>query len=60
MTLAGWISTATEMEELLKIDKDAWLKELPGIEEHYAKFGDRLPKELRDELNALAERLKKR
>jgi phosphoenolpyruvate carboxykinase (GTP) len=48
-----------EMEELLKINRDAWLKELPGIEEHYAKFGDRLPKELWDELSALAERLKR-
>ena len=49
-----------EIKELLKIDPDAWLKELPGIEEYYAKFGDRLPKELWGELSALAERLKKR
>jgi phosphoenolpyruvate carboxykinase (GTP) len=49
-----------EMEELLTIDQDAWLKELPGIEEYYAKFGSRLPQELRNELSALAERLKKR
>jgi len=37
---------------------EAWLNEIPGIEEHYAQFGDRLPQELRDELNQLKERLK--
>ena len=46
-----------EMEELLRIDKDAWRKELPSIETHYAQFGDRLPNELRTELSALKQRL---
>jgi phosphoenolpyruvate carboxykinase (GTP) len=55
--LSGLDVSRAEMEELLRIDKDAWLKELPGIEEHYAKFGDRLPKELRSELDGLRKRL---
>lgn len=55
--LGGLDVSRAEMEELLRIDKDAWLKEIPGIEEHYAKFGDRLPKELRSELEGLKKRL---
>ena len=30
---------------------------LPSIREHYATFGDRLPKQLADELSALERRL---
>ena len=55
--LSGLDVSRAEMEELLRIDKEAWLKELPGIEEHFAKFGDRLPKELREELQGLKKRL---
>ena len=33
-------------------------KEAAEIEEHYKKFGDKLPQELRDELNGLEERTK--
>jgi len=46
-----------DMEELLKVDKDLWLKEVASIKEHYAKFGDRVPKELVAELEALEKRL---
>jgi len=49
----------TDMEELLKVKNDEWLKEVELIKEHYAKFGDRLPKELNEELAALEARLKK-
>ena len=31
-------------------DKDAWAEEFAGVDELYAKFGDRLPQELADEL----------
>ena len=34
-----------------------WREELPQIEEHYEHIGERLPDELRDELNALEKRL---
>ena len=42
---------------LLTVDKDLWKEETKGIEEFYAKFGDKLPKELAGELKALEERL---
>ena len=47
------------VEELLSVDKEKWLEEVKGIKEFYAQFGDRLPKELEKELNALEERLSK-
>ena len=46
------------VEELLTVDKATWLEEVKGIKEFYAQFGDRLPKELADELAKLEERLK--
>jgi phosphoenolpyruvate carboxykinase (GTP) len=45
------------MAEILSVDNEAWRAEIPQIEEHLAKFGDRLPAELRDELNELEKRL---
>ncbi len=47
------------MADLLKVDKESWLKEADMIEEHQKQFGDRLPEELRDQLKALRERLNK-
>jgi phosphoenolpyruvate carboxykinase (GTP) len=45
------------MHELLKVDKEGWKAELPLIREHFATFGDKLPKGLKDELAALEKRL---
>ena len=42
---------------LLNVDVELWKEEAKGIEEFYAKFGDKLPQELRNQLNALKERL---
>jgi phosphoenolpyruvate carboxykinase (GTP) len=42
---------------LLAVDEDEWRREIPLIEEHYAKFGDRLPEELHDELQGLEKRI---
>lgn len=47
------------LEELLKVNIDGWLAEVPLIREHYEKFGDRLPQGLRDELAGLEARLLK-
>jgi phosphoenolpyruvate carboxykinase (GTP) len=47
-----------DMGELLKLDADGWLAEIPSIREHYAKFGDRLPQGLTKELESLEHRLK--
>ena len=46
-----------DLAELLKVDTEGWKAELAMIEEHYAKFGDRLPQELKDQLAALKARL---
>ena len=37
---------------------EGWLAEVPLIKEHFAKFGDHLPKGLQDEVAALEQRLK--
>jgi phosphoenolpyruvate carboxykinase (GTP) len=51
--------SASDMEELLKVNKDEWLKEVASIKEHYAKYGEKLPKELSNQLAALEDRLTK-
>jgi phosphoenolpyruvate carboxykinase (GTP) len=45
------------LDELLRVDTELWHAELPSIETHYDRFGERLPQALRDELEALAKRL---
>jgi phosphoenolpyruvate carboxykinase (GTP) len=45
------------MAEMLSVDEDAWRTEVPLIEDHYAVFGERLPRELHDELEELQKRL---
>jgi phosphoenolpyruvate carboxykinase (GTP) len=49
--------SADDLEELLKVDVDGWLDEIPSMHEHYDKFGDKLPAVLFDELNNLEKRL---
>ena len=46
------------MKELLTVDKAIWTEELDGIKEFFGSFGDKLPKELKNELEGLEERLK--
>jgi phosphoenolpyruvate carboxykinase (GTP) len=48
----------SNVEELLSVDIEGWLAEVPLIKEHFAKFGDHLPRELQDEVVALEQRLK--
>ena len=49
---------AEDMKELLKVDIAGWKAECDDIKNvHYARFGARLPKELRDQLDALIKRL---
>ncbi|MCQ2450767.1 MAG: phosphoenolpyruvate carboxykinase (GTP) [Clostridia bacterium] len=47
------------LKSILKVDKDVWEKEAAEIEEHYKKFGDKLPNELREQLNNLKNNLSK-
>ena len=46
------------LKSILEVDKDTWTKEANEIEEHYKKFGDRLPEELVNQLNTLKANLK--
>ena len=47
------------LRSILEVDNEKWLGETAGIEEFYEKFGDRLPAELKAQLDALKERLSK-
>ena len=55
--LEGEVSEES-LEKILDVDKELWAKEADGIEEFYQKFGDKLPKELEDELATLKANLK--
>ncbi len=46
-----------DMAELLNVDAGEWRAELPSIREHFARFGDHLPRQLRDEVDRLEQRL---
>jgi phosphoenolpyruvate carboxykinase (GTP) len=46
------------VEELLSIDIEGWLAEVPSIKEHFAHFGSHLPQGLNLEVKALEERLR--
>ncbi len=68
-TPIGWVPTPEaidvrgldiprrDLEMLLEVDPEDWKAELPMIQEHFARFGDRLPEALDDQLRLLAERL---
>jgi phosphoenolpyruvate carboxykinase (GTP) len=46
-----------DMADLLKVDPEEWKAQLPQVHEHFARFGDRLPRELSAQLDALEKRL---
>lgn len=46
------------LESILTVDAETWKKEADEIAEHYKKFGDKLPKELREQLDILKANLK--
>jgi phosphoenolpyruvate carboxykinase (GTP) len=48
---------ADDLAQLLAVDPAAWKAQLPQVHEHFAKFGDDLPEELRAQLEALEKRL---
>jgi phosphoenolpyruvate carboxykinase (GTP) len=49
-----------DLAELLKVDAAEWLPEIDPIREFYAQFGEKLPDELKAQLDALQERLSAR
>jgi phosphoenolpyruvate carboxykinase (GTP) len=48
------------MDELLKVDTEAWKDEADAIERFFDSLGTRMPWELRNELEALRRRLEER
>ena len=57
LNTAGLKVAREDLAELLRVDRDEWAEEVPLIEEFYARFGDRVPRGLRDELDGLRARL---
>ncbi len=55
--LAGLDISEEAMAELLVVDPEAWKAQIPQVREHFARFGDDLPAELRDQLDTLEKRL---
>ncbi len=55
--LEGCEVTAGLLERLLSVDRTLWQEEVNGIRTFYAKFGSQLPKVLKEELDALEQRL---
>jgi phosphoenolpyruvate carboxykinase (GTP) len=57
INIDGLDVTAEDMHELLTVDEDALREELPQVEEHLAKFGDRLPGAVQQQLERLKQKL---
>ncbi|UGS35439.1 Phosphoenolpyruvate carboxykinase [GTP] [Capillimicrobium parvum] len=53
---AGLGLSDADLTELLHVDEEGWKAQLPQVHEHFARF-DRLPDELREQLDALEKRL---
>ncbi|GHT59865.1 phosphoenolpyruvate carboxykinase [GTP] [Spirochaetia bacterium] len=50
--------SAETLKELCSVDIEGWKKEIADVRKnHYPKFGDKMPKELYDELDAIEKRL---
>ena len=56
--LEGSGVTEETLADLLSVDRDLWRTEAAGVRAFYRQFGDKLPKELADELDGLEARLK--
>ena len=54
---SGLDMPSADLNQLLEVDIEGWLNEVPRIREHLAKFGNRLPQQLKAEIDALEKRL---
>jgi len=57
LNVEGLNVTEADMSELLTVHHHEWRDEVPRIREHFATFGDDLPKKLSDEVDRLEENL---
>ena len=53
INIAGSGVTVETLRQLLTLDAESWRENCAGIREYFEQFGDKLPHELRDELEAL-------
>jgi phosphoenolpyruvate carboxykinase (GTP) len=58
LNLEGLEISDDAIRELITVDTEAVAAQLPQVEAHLARFGDRLPDEIRAQLEALRERLR--
>jgi phosphoenolpyruvate carboxykinase (GTP) len=58
LTLDGLQISPEALQELFRVDPDDWEQDLADSREFFAKFGDRLPQELREEHQRAAARIK--
>jgi phosphoenolpyruvate carboxykinase (GTP) len=59
LTLDGLKTSPEALDELFRVDADDWESDLADSREFLAKFGERLPTELRKEHDAVVSRLQK-
>jgi phosphoenolpyruvate carboxykinase (GTP) len=59
LTLDGLKITHEALHELFRVDPDDWEIDLADVREFFAKFGNRLPEEMREEQNKLVQRLER-
>ncbi|MBL4679336.1 MAG: phosphoenolpyruvate carboxykinase (GTP) [Pseudomonadales bacterium] len=57
LNLEGLGLSEHHTEQLLNVDVEGWLNEIPLIHEYYDQFGDHLPEALRTEVKELQKRL---
>ena len=57
--VAGLGLTHDQLHELLRLDVKGWMAEVESVKAHYEKLGDRVPRELKEELHGLEKRLVK-
>ena len=59
INLNGTLINKSELEDILSINEELWEQETKEIEKFFAQFKEKLPVELKEELNNLKDRLKK-
>ncbi len=59
INIEGLDITIDTIRELLKVDNASWIEDLASIKEFYAKIGDTIPEELKEELAILESNLTK-
>lgn len=57
LDLTGLQMPKEQMEQLMKVDVSEWKNEVKLVEEHFARFGKRLPARLQKQLDELRARL---